>query len=48
LHVGGLTGHFGNEKTIEAVEYRFYWSSLKRDVAKHVSRCHISQLAKQQ
>jgi len=47
LHAGGLAGHFGNEKTIEAIEYRFYWPSLKRDVAKYVSRCHICQLAKQ-
>ena len=47
LHVGGLAGHFGNEKTIEDVEYRFYWPSLKYDVAKHVGRCHICQLAKQ-
>jgi len=36
LHDGGLAGHFGNEKTIEAVEYKFYWPSLKSDVAKHV------------
>jgi len=43
-----LAGHFGNEKTIETVEYKFYWPSLKRDVAKHVGRCHICQLAKQQ
>ena len=48
LHVGGLIGHFGNEKTIEVVEYRFYWPSLKHDVAKHVVRYHICQLAKQQ
>ena len=48
LHAGGLVGHFWNEKIIEAVEYRFYWPSLKRDVAKHVGRCHICKLAKQQ
>ena len=47
LHAGGLAGHFGNEKTIEAVEYRFHWPSLKRDVAKFVGRCHVCQLAKQ-
>jgi len=29
LHDGGLARHFGNEKTIEAVEYRFYWPGLK-------------------
>ena len=46
LHTDGLAGHFGNEKTIEAVEYKFYWPSLKRDVI-HVVRCHICQLAKQ-
>ena len=28
LHAGGLPGHFENEKTIEAVEYRFYMPSL--------------------
>jgi len=48
LHVGVLAGYFRNEKTIEAMEYRFYWSGLKRDVAKHVGRCYICQLAKQQ
>ena len=48
MHVGGLAGHFGNDKSIEAVEYRFYWPSLKHDVAKHVGRWHICQLAKQQ
>jgi len=47
LHVGGLAGHFGHNKTIEVVEYRFYWPSLKRDVAKLVGRCHTCQLAKQ-
>ena len=36
-HAGGLAGHFGQNKSIEAVEHRFYWPSLKRDVAKIVN-----------
>ena len=48
LHAGGLAGHFGQNKTIEAVEHRFYWPSLKRDVSKVVSQCRTCQLAKQQ
>ena len=47
LH-GGLAGHFENKKTIKVVKYRFYRPGLKRDVAKHVRRCHTCQLAKQQ
>ena len=47
LHAGGLAGHFGRNKTIEAVEHRFYWPSLKRDVARLVSQCRTCQLAKQ-
>jgi len=46
LYADGLAGHLGNENTIEGIEYRFYWSGLKRDVAKHVARCHTCQLAK--
>jgi len=33
LHAGGLAGNFENEKTIEAVDYKFYWLSLKHNVA---------------
>jgi len=46
LHTGALVGHFRNEKTIEAIEYHFYWPRLKRDIAKHVEWCHTCQLAK--
>jgi len=46
LYADSLGGHFGNKKTIEAIGYRFYWPSLKYDVAKHVGRCHICQLSK--
>ena len=50
LHAGGLTGHFGRNKTIEAVEHHFYWPSLKRDVARLVSQgqYRTCQLTKQQ
>jgi hypothetical protein len=37
LHSGGAAGHFGRDKTIAMVEDRFYWPSIKRDVAKTVS-----------
>jgi hypothetical protein len=39
IHVGGLSGHFGRNKTIEEVERQFFWSSLKGDVAKLVGQC---------
>jgi len=40
LHVDGQVGYFRNEKTIKAVNYGFYWPSPKRDIAKHVGKCH--------
>jgi hypothetical protein len=39
LHAGGAAGHFWRDKTIAMVGDRFYWPSLKRDVAKAVSHC---------
>jgi hypothetical protein len=46
VHAGGLSGHFGRDKTIEEVERQFYWPSLKRDVAKIIDQCRKCQLAK--
>ena len=46
LHSGGAAGHFGRDKTIAMVEDRFYWPSLKRDVARVVVRCRVCQLYK--
>ena len=46
VHVGGLAGHFGHDKTIEEVECQFYWTTLKRDVAKIVGQCHTCQVVK--
>ena len=43
LHARGLAGHFGRDKTIALVEDRFYWPSLKKDVARIVSQCRTCQ-----
>jgi len=48
LHAGGLAEHFDHNKMIEAFEYRFYWTNLKRDFAKIVGQYRACQLAKQQ
>ena len=44
--MGGLAGHFGQDKTIEEVECQFYWLGLKRGIAKIVGQCRTCQLAK--
>ena len=45
-HAGDLVGHFGRDKTIALVEDKFYWPSLKRDVARIVAQCRTCQLVK--
>ena len=45
MHVGGLAGHFGRDKTIALVKDRFYWPSLEKDVARIVAHCKTCQLA---
>ncbi|CAA6670284.1 unnamed protein product [Spirodela intermedia] len=40
-HAGGLLSHFGRNKTIAAIEYQFYWPTLKRDVGNIIAQCQV-------
>ncbi|KAK8944242.1 hypothetical protein KSP39_PZI007782 [Platanthera zijinensis] len=46
LHSGGLSGHFGRDKTITLVEDKFYWPKLKVMVGQVVSSCRTYQVSK--
>ncbi|PKA61678.1 putative mitochondrial protein [Apostasia shenzhenica] len=46
IYSGGLAGHFGRDKTMAIIQDRFYWPSLRRDVAHVVSHCRVCQTAK--
>lgn len=46
LHSGGIVGHFGHDKTIQLVEDKFWWPSLKQDVQWVVQRYRVCQLSK--
>ena len=45
-HDGGLSGHFGRDKTVSLIKENFYWPKLERDVIRHIQRCRICHLAK--
>ena len=47
IHAGGLSGHFGRNKTIELLERQFFWPNLKRNVNQVISQCRTCQTAKQ-
>ena len=46
LHGGGLAGHFGITKTLQAFEARYYWPHLRRDVRRLVGRCSTCTIRK--
>lgn len=42
-HYGGLSGHFGIEKTLEAIKRHYHWPKIQHDVKKYVDLCVICQ-----
>ncbi|GJY22045.1 RNA-directed DNA polymerase [Tanacetum coccineum] len=45
-HAGGLTGHFGRDKTLALLREQFYWPKMERDVNRLLERCCTCQIDK--
>lgn len=45
-HEGGLSGHFGRDKTSVVLTDRFYWPKMVQDVNRYILRCRTCHLAK--
>jgi Integrase zinc binding domain len=46
VHDGGLSGHFGRDKTNALLQDRFYWPKMMNDVNHYILRCRTCHLAK--
>jgi Integrase zinc binding domain len=46
VHDGGLSGHFGRDKTVALVQGRFYWPKMTKGVNHYILRCRTCHLAK--
>ncbi|GJP30411.1 hypothetical protein CLOM_g1085 [Closterium sp. NIES-68] len=46
VHDSNLSGHFGVDKTLKAVQRFYYWPDMISDVQKYVGACPISQTMK--
>ena len=42
-HENPLAGHSGRSKTLELLQWGFYWKEMRRDVDQFVRNCHICQ-----
>ena len=42
-HSGGLSGHFGKDKTFTQVNTFYYWLKMQTDVKRFVEKCRICQ-----
>nr|CAD1820506.1 unnamed protein product [Ananas comosus var. bracteatus] len=45
-HEGGLSGHFGRDKTVALLQEHFYWPHLYKDVSNYIARCKTCHIAK--
>ncbi|PKU81761.1 RNA-directed DNA polymerase [Dendrobium catenatum] len=45
-HDGGMSGHFGRDKTLTLLKERFHWPSMQRDVLRYVQSCQVCKRAK--
>ena len=45
-HSGGLTGHFGQDKTFSLVSNFYFWPKMQHDVKQFVEGCRICEHAK--
>ena len=45
-HSGGLSRHFGKDKTFTLVSNFYFWPKMQHDVKKFVERCRICQHVK--
>ena len=41
MHNSVLSGHLGCKKTKQKTQHRFYWYSMKEDIAQHVRKCDV-------
>ena len=45
-HDDPLAGHFGVTKTLELLQRKYYWNSMRNDVKTHIKTCDICQRLK--
>ena len=45
-HIGGLSGNFGHDKTLEQLKHFYFWPRMRIDVQKFVDKCTVCQHAK--
>jgi hypothetical protein len=46
MHLNGLDGHFGRDKTFELVNEEFFLPNIRRDVNRFVVACRVFQIEK--
>ena len=39
LHSAKTAGHFGRDRTVESLKYRYYWPGIKADIARWIKQC---------